>query len=149
MEYFAYSQKEFVYKYAVMFTDIDVFKHMSYANYLKLMFLASDALFEPLLRTSFLTEIRIKVAKTKMQFKHQTALGERILIKVNSSHIELYGFDLLYTFVAEETGNLIGLGRQCFCLEKAEGHERIPLNAVFIEALNRILVDEEYLVYKY
>jgi len=149
MEYFAYSQKEFIYKYVVMFTDIDLFRHMSYANYLKLIFLASDALLGPLLDKSFLNEARIKVVKTKMQFKHLTTLGERILIKVNASCIEPSSFDLLHTFVAEESGNLIGLGRQHFCLESIEEHEPLSLNNNFIETLNRILVDEGHLIYKY
>ena len=99
MEYFAYSQREFVYKYVVMLSDIDQFKHMSFANYLKLMFLATDALFISCLKPEFLSHHRLKLLNSRMQFKRQTTVGDNVLIKVNSSGMEHKTFSLLYTFV--------------------------------------------------
>ena len=86
MKYFAYSQKEFVYKYVVMLSDIDQFQHMSFANYLKLMFLATDALILGVANyENLIQEDRLKTYETRMQFKNQTTFGDNILIKINST----------------------------------------------------------------
>lgn len=116
MEYFTYSEKAFVYKYVVMLSDTDQFKHMSFANYLKLVYLATDALFLSCFDSNFLSKKRLKLAETQMQFKKQTPVGSRILIKVNASEVEGSRFSLLYTFVLEETGELVGLARQKYVL---------------------------------
>ena len=64
MEYFSYSQKTFVYKYVVMMSDADQFQHMSFANYLKLMFLATDALFVTCFDGPFLAQNRLKLLQS-------------------------------------------------------------------------------------
>ena len=97
MEYFAYSQKAFVYKYVVMPCDTDQFKHMSFANYLKLMFLAADALLVSCLSPESLSHHRLKSLNSRLQFKRQTTIGENILIKVNVSEIDGSRFSHTYT----------------------------------------------------
>ena len=82
MQYFAHSQKEFVYKYVVMLSDVDQFQHMSFANYLRLMFLATDALFLDALKRDFLMTSRLVLNESRMQFKRQTTAGDHILIKI-------------------------------------------------------------------
>lgn len=150
MEYFAYSQKAFVYKYVVMLSDTDQFKHMSFANYLKLMFLATDALFVGCFDEKFLSQCRLKLTSSRMQFKRQTIAGDNILVKVNSSTITNSQISLLHTFVIEGTGTLVGLGRQTFELINLQ--KNIPVSDLpeNIKSLaSAINVNEETLIYKY
>lgn len=149
MQYFAYSQKAFVYKYVVMLSDTDQFKHMSFANYLKLMFLASDALFVSCLNPEFLSQKRLKFLDSRMQFKKQTTVGENMLIKVNASGIDSSRFSLLHTFVIEGTGELVGLGKQNYELVNLDNAAPSLLPDFMRSVLEPIQVDEKYLVYKY
>ena len=149
MEYFAYSQKAFVYKYVVMLSDTDQFKHMSFANYLKLMFLATDALLISCLSPDFLSETRLKLLNSRMQFKRQTQAGESILIKVNASEINGSQFSLLYTYVIEGSADLVSLGRQSYELVNQKTQNLKPIPYDMRAVLNPITVDERYLVYKY
>ena len=149
MEYFAYSQKAFLYKYVVMLSDTDQFKHMSFANYLKLMFLATDALFISCCDHEFLSKSRLKLINSRMQFKKQTTVGENILIKVNASEIDASRFSLLHTFMIEGSAELVGLGRQSYELinQNAQIPEVIP--AAVRAVLEPIQVDEHNLLYRY
>ncbi len=149
MEYFSYSQKAFVYKYIVMLSDTDQFKHMSFANYLKLMFLATDALLGPALDSEFLAESRLRLKNSRMQFKKQTVPGDGVLVKVNASEINTSAFALLYTFMVEGTAELVGLGRQVY--ESVNLKTGLPqsLSIKIGEILAPIDVDEKQLLYKY
>ena len=149
MEYFAHSQKEFVYKYIVMLSDADQFKHMSFANYLKLMFLATDALFLSCLKEDVLAHHRFKLIDSKMQFKRQTTPGDKLLIKINSSEIMSSRFTLLYTYVIEGTGELVNLGRQTYELVNCVGAAQPVAMEPITTVLNLIQVDETDLLYKY
>jgi len=150
MKYFAYSQKAFVYKYVVMMSDTDQFKHMSFANYLKLMFLATDALFVSLFDAKFLSEYRLKTTNSRMQFKKQTTIGDNILIKVNSSYIDQSLFNLLYTFVIEGSGELVGLAKQtCELVDVSNKAQPVPFPETIQNMLVPIQVSEENLLYKY
>jgi acyl-CoA thioesterase FadM len=149
MKYFAYSQKEFVYKYVVMLSDTDQFQHMSFANYLRLMFLATDALLLNCCNQKFLSQYRLVLDKSRMQFKRQTVAGDQILIKVNASSITNSQYTLLFTFVFEGTGELVALGRQVYqALDiKNPGAKHIPRDIENL--LIPIKVEEDYLLYKY
>ena len=149
MEYFAHSQREFVYKYVVMLSDTDQFKHMSFANYLKLMFLATDALCVSCFDATFLTNHRIRLINARMQFKKQTAAGENILIKVNSTEQNGPRFSLLHTFVIEGTGELVGLGRQTFETLDSNSQALAYTPKSLNNLLTPISVDGENLLYKY
>jgi len=149
MKYFAYSQREFVYKYVVMASDLDQFGHMSFANYLRLMFLASDALFLSTPSENLRKDCRLKAVKTSMQFKHQTGYGDEILVKVCSSNLANGTFSLLYTYVIEGNALLVGLGRQEFeLMSKTNGREmKLPSSVQVL--LEPIKVDERFLIYQY
>lgn len=151
MEYFAYSQKAFVYKYIVMLSDIDQFQHMSFANYLRLMFLSTDALFVSLLDDVFLSRHRFQLIDSRMQFKRQTKIGDSILIKVNSSMVSDGRFTLLYTFVIEGEGGLVSLGKQNYEIRNVADAGEIDETILgnLEKLLKPISVDENYLVYKY
>lgn len=149
MEYFAYSQKEFVYKYVVMLSDTDQFKHMSFANYLRLMFLATDALLLPCFNSEFLSQKRIKLINSRMQFKRQTTVGDCTLIKVNSSEITGPRFSLLYTFLIEGSGDLVALGHQAYEVLNLSGEPPDELPDSLRTQIASILVNEEHLLYKY
>jgi len=136
MQYFAYSQKSFVYKYVVMLSDTDQFEHMSFANYLKLMFLAADALFVSCFNSAFMAENRVKLDNSRMQFKKQTIAGENILIKINSSEIKQASFSLLFTFVIEGNAELVGLGRQTYNMVGRNGDQLVRItkhNNIFVD----------------
>ena len=149
MEYFAYSQKAFLYKYVVTLSDSDQFKHMSFANYLKLMFLASDALLFPCTTGSFLNQYRFRNKHSRMQFKKQTVPGDNIIIKINGTLLEEKEFTLLHTFVIENSGDLVALGRQTYEVinQATDSLEKLPENLNGI--LATIEVREENLIYKY
>jgi len=149
VEYFAHSQKEFVYKYVVMLSDVDQFKHMSFANHLKLMFLATDALFVSCLKGDFLEKNRFKLLDSRMQFKKQTTAGDQILIKINSSEIATARFSLIYTFIMEGSGDLVNLGRQTYEIISRNGGFKRVVSEVIGPVLNPIQVDENHLLYKY
>jgi len=149
MEYFAHSQKAFLYKYVVMLSDADQFKHMSFANYLKLMFLATDALFLSCFDETFLAENRIKMIKSRMQFKKQTVVGEKMIIKINATQINKSRYSLLHTFTIENSADLVVLGRQTYELSKINGDEVEKLPENIEKLLTPIIVDEEHLLYKY
>lgn len=150
MRYFAYSQKEFVYKYVVMLSDIDQFKHMSFANYLKLMFLATDALLLDLQQyQEFIQSTRLKTHHSRMQFKNQTVFGDNILIKVNSSRVEQEKFKLLFTYVIEDTGTLVALGKLDLGLVNYNSSQGISIPSGLSSLLRSIEVDEANLLYKY
>lgn len=149
MEYFAYSQKAFVYKYVVMLSDTDQFQHMSFANYLKLMFLATDALFVSCLNGQFLTQNRLKLITSRFQFKRQTQAGNNILIKINSSEMDGSKFSLLYTFIIEGTAELVGLGRQTYELIRLDTQVPEGISESMEALLEPISVDERHLLYKY
>ena len=146
MEYFAYSQKAFVYKYVVMLSDTDQFKHMSFANYLKLMFLAADALGLACFNSDFLNEKRLGLVNSRMQFKRQSTAGDNLLIKVNSSEINGSRFSLLYTFLVEFTAELVGLGRQTYEISNLNGGPLKELPDSLRVLLEPIRVNEEHLV---
>jgi len=149
MEYFAYSQKAFAYKYVVMLSDTDQFKHMSFANYLKLMFLATDALFVSCFDAEFLSTNRLRLVTSKMQFKKQTIAGDNILIKVNAAGMSTSQFSLLFTFIIEGTAELVGLGRQNYevIYKSAQSVREVP--DCMKDLLLPIVVDEGNLLYKY
>lgn len=150
MEYFAHSQREFVYKYVVLLSDTDQFKHMSFANYLKLMFLATDALLISVQSEKFLSEYRLKLTSSRMQFRKQTVPGEKTLIKINAASLSQNTFALLYTYLIEGTGELVGLARQTYRLTDVtlgDCVETMP-DALFA-ILKQIEVVEEHLLYKY
>jgi len=149
MQYFAYSQKAFVYKYVVMMSDTDQFEHMSFANYLRLMFLASDALFVTCFDEAFLSRERVKLKTSRMQFKKQTVAGENILIKVNSSEVMNSSFSLLFTFVIEGSGELVGLGKQTYGAYSRQDDREKNLSDGMKSLLGPIRVEEEGLLYKY
>ena len=149
MEYFAYSQTAFVYKYVVMLSDTDQFQHMSFANYLKLMFLASDALLVSCLDQNFLSKIRLREIDSRMQFKKQTSAGDNILIKVNSSEIAGSHFSALYTFLIEGSAELVALGRQTFSLLDISTQKPAEMPEKMKVLLTPISVDERHLLYKY
>lgn len=149
MEYFAHSQKEFVYKYVVMLSDTDQFEHTSFANYLKLMFLAADALFVSCYDTKFLAVHRLKLVNSRLQFKKQTIAGNHILIKVNSAQIDGSTFSLIFTFVIEGSGELVGLGRQTYIMLSRESNQPEYLSEAMKKLLGPIRVEEENLLYKY
>ena len=149
MEYFAYQQKEFVYKYIVMLSDTDQFKHMSFANYLRLMFLATDALFTACLTPEFLAQRRLKVLNARFQFRKQSTSGDQLLVKVNASEIIRRQFSLLYTYVIEDTGELVGLGKQNVELLRLGTNLPEELLTSIQEVLSPILVSAEHLLYKY
>ena len=149
MEYFAHSQKEFIYKYVVMLTDVDQFKHMSFANYLKLMFLASDALFSGFSTPEFMTGKRLRLRDIKMQFKWQTVAGDNILIKINASQEMKSQIILLHTFVNEGTAALVGLGKQIFEIQDTTSSVPTDVPDDIRKLLMPIWVDEEHLLYHY
>lgn len=149
MEYFAYSQKAFVYKYVVMLSDTDQFKHMSFANYLKLMFLAADALFVSCFDTEFLSKNRLRMLNSRMQFKHQTVAGNNIVINVNSSGINATQFSLLFTFLIEGSADLVGLGRQTYEFFNERAQESVDLPMRIRDLLIPIEVDEKNLLFTY
>ena len=149
MKYFAYSQKEFLYKYIVMLSDIDQFRHMSFANYLRLMFLASDAFLMPNMDLSFTNQYCLKLKDSRMQFKRQTMAGDSILIKLNASHVSDLDFSLFYTFVTEHAGDLIALGRQTFELRSSCNNNFARLPDAMKQQLKMIEIEEEHLLYKY
>lgn len=149
MQYFAHSQKEFVYKYVVMLSDADQFEHMSFANYLKLMFLAADALLVSCCDKEFLSMHRLKLVNSRMQFKRQTMAGNNILIKVNSSQINDSEFSLLFTFMIEGSADLVGLGKQTYQMINRNQDAVEPLTGNIRALLGPIEVKEENLLYKY
>ena len=149
MQYFAHSQKEFVYKYVVMLSDVDQFEHMSFANYLKLMFLAADALLVSCCEAEFLSKYRLKLVNSRMQFKKQTVAGNNILIKVNASQVNDSNFSLLFTFVIEGSAELVGLGRQTYEMVERNQNRIHTLTENIQGLLSPIRVNEESLLYKY
>lgn len=149
MKYFAYSQKEFIYKYVVMMSDIDQFKHMSFANYLKLMYLAADALLSPVCTEKFLSSFRFQNTNARMQFKKQSIRGKSIMIKVNSTMVETNAFELRHTFLDEETAELVGLGWQKYSVLDLEGNSSSRIFDEIYDCLKPIQVDPENLLYKY
>ena len=149
MEYFAHSQKEFVYKYVVLLSDVDQFKHMSFANYLKLMFLATDALLIKCQNADFLCHYKLKLEASRMQFRKQTIAGDNTLIKVNASGLSQGAFNLLYTFIIEGSGDLVGLGKQSYQLYDIKTSAPTDLTNVLRETLVPIAIDENNMLYKY
>ena len=132
-----------------MLSDTDQFKHMSFANYLKLMFLATDALFISSYKGLFLDEYRVKAVNSKMQFKKQTIAGENILIKINSTDVQDTKFSLLHTFMIEGSAELVGLGRQTYELLLLENNRPVILPEGIKLVLGPISVIEENQLYKY
>lgn len=134
-----------------MMSDVDQFKHMSFANYLRLMYLASDALLSPVCSEKALSVFRFQVLGARMQFKRQTIAGKSIVIKLNSTNIEGNGatFELLHTFLDEDSAELVGLGWQKY---SAEGLQKDGLSEVLTEissCIKPIEVDPKNLLYKY
>ncbi len=149
MEYFAYSQKAFLYKYVVMLSDADQFKHMSFANYLKLMFLATDALLVKYLNANFLEMYRLKLNDSRMQFKKQTIPGDNVLIKINAANVAENQFVLLYTFVMEGSAELVALGRQTYSILEIKTNQTIVIPETMKSLLDPISIDEENMIYSY
>ncbi len=149
MKYFAYSQREFVYKYVVMLSDTDQFQHMSFANYLRLMFLATDALFLNHCDPEFLSQHRLALVESRMQFKKQTLAGDQILIKLNSANVIEDQLALLYTFVIENSGELVSLGRQVYKIRSTRKDTSLALPEDLRQLVKTIEVNEEHLIYKY
>jgi len=149
MKYFAYSQKEFVYKYVVMLSDVDQFQHMSFANYLRLMFLATDALLLNCCDEQFLSQHRLALEESRMQFKRQTIAGDNVLIKVNSANITMEKFTLLYTFVIETSGELVALGRQTYQVVNGPDKQGKEIPGNIKDCLEPIRVEEAFLIFTY
>lgn len=151
MKYFAYSQQAFIYKYIVMLSDTDQFQHMSFANYLRLMFLATDAMFLACSDSEFLSCYRFQSLESRMQFKKQSNIGDSILIKINAVKGGVDSFSLLYTFTLEGAGDLVALAKQVYgILDMKKKNYVSPMNLGRVKGiLDPITVDEEYLIYKY
>ncbi len=143
MEYFSFNQKEFDYKYVVMLSDIDQFKHMSFANYLQLMFLASDALclvFSKSQKDFFYTT-HLKPVMSQMHFKQQTSFGDEILVKVHAANIHETGFDLYYKFAIEKEDLPVAHGKQSFEVTSIPSGKRILLPQSFRDFLETIQME--------
>lgn len=97
-------------------SDMDQFHHMSFANYLKLVFLTTDALLMPCYGKVFFAQNRLRLIHSKVQFKKPTAVGDNILIKVNSADINADQFSLVYTFVIDGSEELVALVRQRYSI---------------------------------
>ncbi|MEI7751468.1 MAG: acyl-CoA thioesterase, partial [Candidatus Omnitrophota bacterium] len=126
MKYFAYSQQAFIYKYVVMLSDTDQFQHMSFANYLRLMFLATDAMFLSCSDRDFLVGYRFHLLASRMQFKKQSNIGDSILIKVNAAKGGPETFTLLYTFALEGAGDLVALAKQTYGVLDLKENKQVP-----------------------
>ncbi len=146
MKYFEHSHSDFVYKYIVTMSDVDIFRHMSYANYIKLLFLASDAFLLSSLTPEFLITVRIKATKTEMDFKYQTKLGDHVIIRINSCNISKNSFCLRYTFTIENTETEIGFGRQLFELDDLLLSSGVLMPEMLQRALGQIQVVDSSLV---
>ena len=151
MKYFAYSQQAFIYKYVVMLSDTDQFQHMSFANYLRLMFLATDAMFLSCSDRDFLSDYRFQLVASRMQFKKQSNIGDSILIKVNAAKSGPESLTLLYTFALEGAGDLVALAKQTYGVLDVRRKVRVPPMSLsrIKGVLDPISVDEEFLIYKY
>ena len=74
------AKEDLLFSYCVLPGDVDQFKHMSFANYVKLMFDASDTLFVKNLGNNFQEQWMPKLKYASLQFKKQTQTGDRIAI---------------------------------------------------------------------
>ncbi len=72
--------KGFVFSHRVLPNDVDQFKHMSFANYIKLMFDAADTLFLKMLGDGFQDRIKTHLKFASVQFKKQTRTGDLVFI---------------------------------------------------------------------
>jgi acyl-CoA thioesterase FadM len=72
--------KGFVFSHRVLPNDVDQFKHMSFANYIKLMFDAADTLFLKMLGDGFQDRFKTQLKYATVQFKQQTRTGDLIFI---------------------------------------------------------------------
>lgn len=85
----------FIHRYLVTLSDIDQFKHMSFANYVRLLFVSSDSLFLKHLGPGYPSTHRMNLICSKLQFKRQTVAGDQIDIRIydgaaNGSNLPLY-----------------------------------------------------------
>ena len=112
-----YLNTGYAHKCTVGLSDIDLFMHMSYANYLRLLFQASDGFFLSLTGKEFLKKNRIKANKTSVEFKYQTELGDIIIIYVLLGAMNCDSWELIYKFELEDNNKLIALGRQAFSID--------------------------------
>lgn len=85
----------FTHRYLVTLSDIDQFKHMSFANYVKLLFVSSDSLFLKHLGSAYPFTHRMNLICSKLHFKRQTVAGDQIDIRIydgaaNGSYLPLY-----------------------------------------------------------
>lgn len=101
----------FVYKYIVRYNDIDQFKHMSFANYLKLMFIVVDVLLESKIDHDV---FRLKFISSSMKFKKQTILGDKILISVEAIKLlkTYHRMTINFRFRIEGSDDITGFGSQ-------------------------------------
>ena len=91
----------------------------------------------------------MKLDNSRMQFKRQTVAGENVLIKVNSTAITESSFSLLFTFVTEGAGELVGLGRQTYNMVDRQNNEIKALPDSIKSVLMPLSVNEENLLFKY
>ena len=132
-----------------MMSDVDQFKHMSFANYLKLMYLVADALLGPVCTEEFLGAYRFQNILSRMQFKRQSVAGKGIVIKVNSTLTEENSFELLHTFLDEETAELVGLGWQKYSVFDLKKNVPVRILSEINDCLKLIEVAPQNLLYKY
>jgi acyl-CoA thioesterase FadM len=138
MPYFGHAAKGFFYRYVVKFSDIDQFKHMSFANYLKLMCLSSDALFLPYYEKENIEKNRLKITDMGLKFKRQTEINDCLLIHINASEIEGVCFSLTHIFTMEISNEVVAVGFQKYQAVSTNGQPQSELNAMLENILKDI-----------
>jgi acyl-CoA thioesterase FadM len=119
----------FIYKYIIRWSDLDQFQHMSFANYLKLMFSVVDNLIHASLDTS---QYRLHHLEASMNFQKQTVLGDKVIVKTQSEIIGMI-IKLYFQFELEASSEKVGYGVQLYEIRDTNTKQLVlPKNIVQI-----------------
>jgi len=98
---------QFEYAYTVGYSDIDIFKHMSYVNYIKVIFNALDSILLIGAEKKDFELMKFSIEKTQIQFMSSAVFGDQLLISVIAKNITASGFELEYSYFNKSNGLMV------------------------------------------
>jgi len=123
------SPSGFIYEHLVTLSDVDQFKHTSFANYVRLMFVAADTLFLTYLGPEYAAARKMRLKFSKLHFKRQTVVGDVISIRVYDGAAQGSEIPLHFDFVLAGSNEAVATGFQLYEVVSPETEKPLSMTA--------------------
>ncbi len=130
--------KSFVYEKQVYLSDTNAVGNTYFAKYFEWQGIVRESFFfrcifpDPAAFAQ--TGIKLITAEAHMQYRHETVLLDKVIIKLKLGRVRRTSAELLFTFRDKSTNRLIGEGNQIVVFADSKG-KPIPMPSIVIQNL--------------